>query len=86
MSVPFFTVREDDSRGAKHGQTQWEEKIPWWKEDETYRASHTARGWTEEYRRYLDYLAPIDISYVATWKARPRYENMLVLTLNDGKH
>ena len=22
MSVPFLTVREDDSRGAKHGQTQ----------------------------------------------------------------
>ena len=51
-----------------------------------YRASQTARGWTEEYCRYLDYIAPIDISYVATQQGRSRYEKMFVLKLNDGKH
>ena len=96
MSVPFYSAREGDSRGAKHGQTQWqydhrkardakkrcaEERdisiVQRWQEDETYRASHTAHGWTEEYCSYLDYLAPIDLSYVATWKERSRYENSL---------
>ena len=24
MSVPFHTVREDDTRGAKHGQSWWQ--------------------------------------------------------------
>ena len=74
MTVPFFTMREDDTRGAHCAPMarRWQN-----------RASQTARGWTEE---YLDYLAPFDISYVATWKVRSRYENMLVLNLNDGIH
>ena len=25
MSVPFYTVREDDSQGTTHGQSQWQE-------------------------------------------------------------
>ena len=45
-------------------------------EDETCRASQTFPGsCTEEHCRDLDYLAPIDISYVATWKNRSRYKN-----------
>ena len=40
----------------------------------------------EEYYRYLDNLAPIDMSYVATWKERSRCENSLVFKLNDGPH
>ena len=57
-----------------------------WQEDEICRASQTARGWTEEYCRYFDYLAIIDISYGATGKERSRYENGLVLKLNGGPH
>ena len=98
ISVPFSSVREDDSRGAKHWQTQWQYDF-WkardakrsaktgkdsivlrWQEDEKYRASY---GWTKEYCRYLDYLASIDTSHVAKWKERSRYENSLVLKLND---
>ena len=87
-----------ERRGAKHLQTWWQKmqqrvrrrgKIPLcndgWKM-KRIRSSQSARGWTEEYCRYLDDLAPLDISYVATWKERSRYENMRVLKLNDGKH
>ena len=35
---------------------------------------------------YSPYLAPVDLSYDATWKERTRYENMLVLKLNNEKH
>ena len=68
MSVPFYTVREDDTRGTKDGQSRWqydhlegkrrnkraaEEKyrsiLHRWQEEEAYRDSKSARGWTEEY-------------------------------------
>ena len=84
---------KDDSRGAKHGLSQWQYDhwkagdatkgarkkgkdfiVQRWQEDETYRASQTVHGWTEEYCRYLDDLAPIHMSYVATWKERSRCE------------
>ena len=96
---------KDDSRGAKHGLSQWQYDhwkagdarkgarkkgkdfiVQRWQEDETYRASQTVHGWTEEYCRYLDDLSPIHMSYVATWKERSRCENSLVLGLNDGPH
>ena len=51
-----------------------------------YRDSQTARGLTEEYCCYLDCLVLVDISYVATWKERSRYESSLVLGVNDGLH
>ena len=105
MSVPFYPVREGDTRGAKHGQTQWQydhwkardatmgakkrgtdSNVQRWKEDETYRASQTAHGWTEEFCSYLDCLAPIDISYIETWKERSKYEISPVLKLRYGKH
>ena len=57
-----------------------------WKNDDKYRAFHTFHGWTKEYCRYLDYLTTFDISYIATWKQRSRYENSLVLVVNDGPH
>ena len=104
MSVPFYTVREDDTRRAKHGQNPWQydhwkardatkgaQKRKYrsilhrWQKEEAYQESESARGWTQEYCRYLDYLATVDISYVATWKERSKYENMLVLKLNDGE-
>ena len=94
------------SRGAKHGQSQWQ--YDHWKardatkgarkkgknsivegcqEDDTCRASQTVPGsCTEEQCRDLDYLAPIDITYVATWKERSRYKNSLAQKLNDTPH
>ena len=49
-----------------------------------YRASQTFHRWAGENGRYLDHLTPIDMSYVATWKQRSRFENSLILCINDG--
>ena len=104
MTVPFH-VRVSHSRGAKHGESQWQ-KDHWkakdanigarkhnqdsielrWINDDIYRASQTKMGWTRECCRYLDFLTTVDISYCATSKQRKRYENSLVLGVNDGPH
>ena len=39
----------------------------------------------KKYCQYLDYLATVEKSYVAAWKERPRYANMLVLKLTVRK-
>ena len=49
-----------------------------------YQTSQTVHGLTEEYCRYLDSIASVDISYAATWKERSRYENNLALGSYDG--
>ena len=49
-----------------------------WQEDEKYRFSQQAHGWTEEYCRYLD-----DISHTAPWHQRHRYENTITLVCSD---
>ena len=54
--------------------------------DAIHRESQTIIGWTREYCWYLDFLATIDISFCATWKQRSRYENRLLLGVNDGPH
>ena len=54
-----------------------------WQQDEKYRNSQRAYGWTEEYCRDLDYLTTIDISYTAPWHQRHRYESTITLTCND---
>ena len=41
-----------------------------WQEDEKYRNSQQAHGWTEEICRYLDHLT--NISYTAPWHQRHR--------------
>ena len=56
-----------------------------WQEDEKYRNSQEARGWTEENCRYLDYLTTIDISYTAPWHQRHRYESTITLVCNDDE-
>ena len=50
-----------------------------WRKNEKYRNSQLAHGWTEEYCRYLDYLTTIDISHVATWEQRHRYESTITV-------
>ena len=48
-----------------------------WQEDEKYRNSQPAHGWTQECCRYLDFLTTIDISYIATWELKHRYESTI---------
>ena len=52
------------------------------KATDKYRASQTFHRWAGENGRYLDHLTTIDMSFVATWKQRSRFENSLVL--GDG--
>ena len=52
-------------------------------EGEKYRNSPKAHGWTEEYCRYLDYLATIGISHTAPWHHRHRYESTITLVCHD---
>ena len=101
MTVSYYLVRVNYSRGAKHGERQWQ-KYHWTVKDAQKgarkhnqdsielrwinRAFQTKIGWTREYCRYLDFLTTIDISYCATWKQRSRYENSFVLGVNDGPH
>ena len=54
-----------------------------WQDDEKYRNSRQAHGWTEEYCRYLDYLTTIDISYITPWHQRDQYECTITLVCND---
>ena len=55
----------DARRGAwKHGEDTVEIR---WRQDEEYKNSQLAHGWTEEYCRYLDYLTTIDITCTAPW-------------------
>ena len=50
-----------------------------WQEDEQWRESQMAHGWTEEYWKYLDYLKTIDTEYTATCGHRHRYESTITL-------
>ena len=54
-----------------------------WQENEKYRKTQQAHGWTEEYCRYPDYLTTIDISYIAPWHQRHQYESTITLACND---
>ena len=54
-----------------------------WQEDEKYRNSLQAHGWTEEYCRHLHCLTTIDISHTAPWHQRHRYESTITLVCND---
>ena len=103
-SNPFFPMKENDSRGPRHGPQQWQYDhwkakhatrglkrgyydsiVHRWHADKRYRESQWNIGWTEEYCRYLDLQATVDIKYIATWPERSRYHNMLVFKLEDEK-
>ena len=94
LSIPYYFVKTDDSRGARCGQSQWQYNhwkakdanrhaerkkhrtvVLRWQNVERCRNSRKVYGWTEEYCRYLDYIASVDIFYVATWSERSRYDN-----------
>ena len=55
-----------------------------WQNDEQYRTSELAIGWTENYCRYLDYLTTIDISRHAPYHQRKRYESTITVKLQSG--
>ena len=96
MIVPYNLSRVNYSRGKRHGETQWQ-KDHWkargarreghdsivirWQEDEKYRNSQQAHGWTEEICRYLDHLT--NMSYTAPWHQRHRCESTITLACND---
>ena len=54
-----------------------------WQNDETYRASQLAIGWTETYVKYLDYISTVDIKYEACCRQRHRYESTLFMRSLD---
>ena len=54
-----------------------------WQNDEQYRISQLAIGWTETYCRYLDYLTTIDTSHHAPYHQRSRYESTITMKKND---
>ena len=94
MSVPYFVVKTDHSRG-KTWADQWKAKdakrsatrknhdsiVLRWQNDEHCRTVH---GWTEEYCLFLDFIASVDTSHVATCKERERNENNLTLGTYGG--
>ena len=54
-----------------------------WQNDEIYRASQVAIGWTETYVKYLDYLTTVDIKHDAPRRQRNRFENMIFMRSDD---
>ena len=54
-----------------------------WQNDEQYRTSRLAMGWTETSCRYLDYLTKIDISHHAPYHQRSHYESTITMKSND---
>ena len=81
-SMTTWKARDATKDAKKRGNRSIVQR---WQLDEKYQASQTARGWTEDYWRHLDYLATVDIWYVVTWNERSRYENSLVLKVNVGQ-
>ena len=53
--------------------------------DPAYQESQLSHGWVLEYCKYLDHLKTVNMDYIATWRERDRYQNMLVLRFQDGK-
>ena len=76
LICPYHLARVNRSRGKKHGETST--IVIRWHEDEQYRNSQQAHGWTEEYCGYLDYF-----TYTAPWNQRHRYESTITLVCND---
>ena len=67
---------------AKRGATQRRDDtsvLSRWQNDEIYRASHLAHGWTETYVKYLDCISQIDISREAPHRQQHRCESTLYM-------
>ena len=77
------------SRGKKHGHNQWHKDhakrgarrrgnhisvLSRWQNDEIFRASQVAIGWTETYVKYLDFVSTVDIKHEAPYRERHRFE------------
>ena len=55
-----------------------------WQNHEVYRASQLAQNWTDEWVKYLDFIAHCDISHDAPHWQRARYNNMIHLRSLDS--
>ena len=81
------------SRGKRHGHNQWQKDhakavdhpptLSRWQNDEIFRASQVATGWTETYVKYFDYFTTVDIKHDAPHRQRNRYENMIFMRSDD---
>ena len=56
-----------------------------WQNDEVYRESQLAHGWTDEWVKYLDNISEIDISHNAPFRQRVRYNNIVCMRGVDSK-
>ena len=74
---------ESNGRPKRSMETAKDSIVISWQEDEKYRNSQQAHGWTEEYCRYLDYLATIDISCTVPWHQKHWCESTITLVCND---
>ena len=54
-----------------------------WQNDEQYRTSQLAIGWTENYCHHLDYLTTIDIFHCAPYQLRSCCESTVTMKSND---
>ena len=68
----------DTKRGAKK-RGDHPSMLSWWQNDEIFRASQVAIGWTETYVKYFDYLATVDTKHDAPHRQRNRYEIMIFM-------
>ena len=68
---------------ARRGATKRHEDR--WQNDETYRASEMAHGWSEMWVKYFDCISKIDISHEAPYRQRLRHENTLHMRGVDSK-
>ena len=68
----------DTKRGAKK-RGDHPSMLGWWQNDEIFRASQVAIGWTETYVKYFDYLATVDTKHDAPHRQRNRYEIMIFM-------
>ena len=76
------TKAADAKRGAKKPGDH-PSILSRWQNDEIYRASQVAIGWTETYVKYLDYLTTVDIKHDAPHRQSFRCENMILMRSDD---
>ena len=100
MSVPYYLVRVDYSRGSKHGENTWQKKTlakkgarkhnhdsmeRRWINDATYRARPKSDG----QKNFVDILTTSQGSTSPSWQpgnSDPDPKKSLVLGVNDGPH
>ena len=68
---------KDAPRGTKKGGRKFTSIWDRWQNDENYRESQLAIGWSDAWMRDLDHVTQIDIYHKAPQEQRSRYHNLL---------